>query len=141
MRLRDERGAASIEAVLLVPALVMVVACLVGGARVWHARAAVSDAAYAAARAASLERAPGAAVAAAQATARRTVGDRQVACVAPRTSVDAGGFSAPVGQPARVRVTVACEVPMADLFGLPLPGTLDARADATSALDTYRGRR
>lgn len=137
---RGERGAASVEAVILVPALLLVVSCLVAGARVWFARAIVAEAAQAGARAASLESTAGTGRSSASAVAAHTMAARGLTCGGRRVSVDVSGFSVGVGLPASVRVDVSCDVGLRDLFGLPVPGAVTARAAATSALDTYRRR-
>ena len=54
-RRRDERGAVAMELVVLVPMLMMVLGVMTAGWRLWTARTQVSDAAAAAARAATLE--------------------------------------------------------------------------------------
>lgn len=140
-RRRDERGAASIEAVLLVPGLVLVVACLVAGARVWFARAVVADAAQSAARAATVERSAGPARLRAQATATEALRTRGLRCDSPVVAVDVSGFAVAVGRPAAARVEVSCGVPLHDLFGLPARGALTVRGTGQSAIDTYRARR
>ena len=53
---RNQRGAATVELTLLVPALLLVVGLLVAGGRLWFARTTVNEAAQTAARAASLSR-------------------------------------------------------------------------------------
>lgn len=135
---RTERGAAATELALLAPVVIMLVALMVGGARVWFARAAVTDAAYAAARAATLERNAGQAQTAAQSVAASAL--TEVPCAGHTLAVDAAGFAVPAGTPAQVRARIACTVDLADLFGLAVPGTLTVEASAASALDTYRGR-
>ena len=140
-RRRGERGSATLEAVILVPGLVLVVACLVAGARVWFARAVVADAAQSAARAATLERSAGPAGVSARTVAAQALRTGGLACGAPRVDVDSSGFAVAVGSPASVRVEVACAVPLSDLFGLPVAGALPVSGSARSALDTYRARR
>lgn len=137
---RGERGAASVEAVILVPALLLVVACLVAGARVWFARAVVAEAAQAGARAATLERAPAAGRASASAVVGHTLAARGLACGDPVVSVDTSGFAVAPGRPATVWVEVACPVRLSDLVGVPVRGAVVARGSASSALDTYRRR-
>ena len=56
---RDQRGAASVELVILVPVLVLMLGLLVAGGRLWFARATVVEASQSAARAASLARSSG----------------------------------------------------------------------------------
>ncbi len=61
----DQRGSAAVEITVLVPALLLTLGLVVAGGRVWFARTTVIEAAYAAARAASLARSAGEATAAA----------------------------------------------------------------------------
>ncbi|GAB3708257.1 TadE/TadG family type IV pilus assembly protein [Mariniluteicoccus flavus] len=138
---RDERGAASVEALVLVPVLLLVVACLVAGARVWFARSVVADAAHAGARAATLERSAPAAGVRARAVVAESLRTQGMRCADQHVQVDVGGFAAAVGQPARVRVDVSCRVPLGDLVGLAVPGKIDARGSGVSALDSFRERR
>lgn len=135
---RTERGAAAAELAILAPVVIMVIALMVAGARVWFARAAVTDAAYATARAATLERNAASAQSAAQVQAATALGS--VPCAGHTVTVDTAGFAARVGTPAQVRSRVTCTVDLADLFGLALPGSLMVEASAASALDTYRSR-
>ncbi|MDO5683104.1 MAG: TadE/TadG family type IV pilus assembly protein [Propionibacteriaceae bacterium] len=137
-RPRTDRGAAATELALLAPVVMLVIALLVGGARIWLARAAVTDAAQSASRAATLERNGAAARQSGEAAAR--AGLENVPCDATTVAIDTSGFSVPVGQPARVTATIGCAVPLSDLFGLGLPGTLTVQAGGMSALDTYRRR-
>ena len=109
--------------------------------RLQVASAAVEHAAAAAARAASLARAPGPARQAATTVARSELDDRDLHCTNLVVSVDASGFAVPVGQPAQVRARVQCTVPLAGLG--PLPGLGASRtvtAQAVSVLDSYRSR-
>lgn len=135
---RSERGAAATELALLAPVVLLVVALMVAGARVWFARAAVTDAAYAAARAATLEHSAGPARASGEAVAR--AGLEGVPCATHTLVLDTSGFAVAVGQPARVTASVTCAVELADLFGLGIPGSLTVGASSASALDTYRRR-
>jgi Flp pilus assembly protein TadG len=137
-RRRTQRGAAAAELAVLAPIVILLVAVMVGGARVWFTRAAVTDAAYATARAATLERNAGQARASAQAAAASALTD--VPCAGHTVTVDTAGFAVSVGTPAQVRARITCTVDLSDLIGLAVPGTLTVEASAASALDTYRRR-
>lgn len=137
-RRRCQRGAASMELVLLVPVVMLVIAVMVGGARVWLARSAVTDAAYATARAATLERNAGAAEVSARATAASALAD--LPCAHHNVTLNTGGFAVPPGNPAQVSARISCVVNLADLVGFGIPGTITVEASATSAIDTYRRR-
>lgn len=137
---RSERGATALEVAVLTPVVLMVVAVMVGGARVWFARAAVADVAHSAARAASLARDPGTARQQAQTTAAAGLATAGLRCADRSVSVDIGGFAVAVGTPANITARVQCRVQLADLVGFGIPGSIDASAQAVSALDTYRRR-
>lgn len=137
---RDQRGAASVELVILVPALVIVLGLLVAGGRLWFARASVVEASESAARAASLARSAGEAKAAGHRAAERVLATDGLTCGDDSVSVDASAFGVPVGTPATVRASVTCRVPFADLSIPGMPGSIVVRAEGAAALDTYRAR-
>ena len=139
-RRRDERGSASVELVILVPALVLVLGLLVAGGRLWFARATVVEAAESAARAASLARSAGEARSEGQQAANRTLATDGLTCGAESVSIDTSAFGVPVGTPAAVTASVACRVPFADLALPGMPGSITVRTEGAAALDTYRAR-
>jgi hypothetical protein len=87
--------------------------------------------AAAAARAASLQRDP----AAAQAAAETTAAHADTGCTSLIVRVDTSGFR-PGGT---VTATVTCTVDLSDLAGLAVPGTTTLTATATSPVDLWRG--
>ncbi len=137
---RTERGSAAVELTLAVPALMIVLALLVAGGRLWYARATISDSAYAAARAGSLARTAGEASADGSQAARRSMATAGLRCASQSTSLDTAAFSVPVGTPATVRAVVTCIVPFGDLALPGMPGSITVKATGSAALDTYRGR-
>lgn len=139
-RRRDQRGSAAVELTLAVPALMIILALLVAGGRLWFARTSVSDAAYSAARSGSLARTAGEARSDGQAAADRSLATTGLRCASRTVDVDAGGFGVPVGTPATVETVITCVVPFADLTLPGMPGSITLRADGSSALDTYRAR-
>lgn len=139
---RNQRGAAAVEFVILVPALLLIVAAVAGGGRVWFARATVSQVAESAARAASLARDPATAQDDARQVAHLDLTAAGLRCGGgPSVDVDTTGFGVPVGQPAGVGVRVGCDVLLADLLLPGLPGVLPVEGSGGSTLDRYRGRR
>lgn len=133
---RDQRGSAAVETTLLVPVLLLFVALMVAGARLYLARGAVIDAAASAARAASSEvTAPAAARAAHQQVHRELDGT-----CAPRIDADTAQFRRPVGTAAEVTVRVRCEVFFADVLLPGMPGAITVRAEESAVLDTFRRR-
>ena len=138
---RTDRGSATVELTLLVPALVLVLGLLVAGGRIWFARTTVTEAAQTAARAASLARAAGTAAADGQDAALASLSTAGLRCGSRSVQVQTGAFAVPVGTPATVRATVRCTVPLGDVLLPGLPGSLDLTGEGASALDTYRSRR
>ena len=118
-RVGRERGSAAVEAAVGVPAFALFLALIILAGRIATA---------------------GQAVEAAAADAARSLATQQLSCSTTRVTVDAAGFTTPVGQPATVTATVSCEVRLADLAIPGLPGTRTVTATMTSPLDTYRGR-
>ncbi len=135
---RDERGAAALEFVIVVPALLLIIGLMVAGGRLQHARATVTGAAESAARAASLARSAPVARSDAQAVVASETA--ALGCVGgPTVTVDTRGFAAPLGRQASVRVEVRCAVPLLDL-AVGLPTTVSIHTESESVLDRYRGR-
>ncbi|MFL6027791.1 MAG: TadE/TadG family type IV pilus assembly protein [Friedmanniella sp.] len=136
-----DRGSATVELTLVVPALVLVLGLLVAGGRIWFARTTVTEAAQSAARAASLARAPGPAAADGQDAGRASLSTAGLRCASSSVEVRTAAFAVPVGTPATVRATVRCTVPLADILLPGLPGSLTLDGQGAAALDTYRSRR
>lgn len=134
----DERGAIALEAVLVIPALLLVVALVVSSARLWSARSTVQESAAGAARAATLAGEPGAAVVRAREVGTENLADLD--CVNSSVSVDASALHRPPGVPGVVKASVQCRVPWADLVLPGLPGSILVTAEASSVADTYRSR-
>ncbi|MFB7512891.1 TadE/TadG family type IV pilus assembly protein [Streptomyces sp. NPDC056144] len=138
---RGDRGDAAIEAVIVVPLLLALALVVIAGARLSLAGQAVDAAAQSAARAASLERTPGAGQSAAQEAAAAVLAQESQPCTYSSVRAATSGLGAALGQTATVTVTVSCRVPIGDLllFGGG-PGVRTLTASFTSVVDTYRGR-
>ena len=134
------RGSATVELVLIAPALLALLALTVLAGRIVLAGGTVEQVAAAGARAASLARTPAAAVTAADTAVRQTLAEQRLQCAAVTVTVDTSGFGVPLGQPATVAVEVSCQVQLADLTVPGLPGTRTLSDRAVSPLDRYRGR-
>lgn len=132
-------GSISLEIVIVAPLLIMLLLLVVGFARVAQANTTVDSAAYAAARAASISRGAGQASTSARAAAQGVLDQEGLKCPAS-VDVDTSGFATEPGQSASVNVTVTCPVPLGDLSVPGLPGTRVVTSDASSVIDTYRGR-
>ncbi|HLT60493.1 MAG TPA: TadE/TadG family type IV pilus assembly protein [Microlunatus sp.] len=137
---RDQRGAAVVEVVLVVPALMLMLALLVAGGRLWYARTVVADAGYAAARAGSLAATAAEARQAATSAGRQALATAGMACTGVRITVSTGAFRVPAGRPATVRAEVGCDVPLRDVALPGLPGRIRLSGTGSAALDTYRSR-
>lgn len=138
----DERGAAALEFAIVVPALLLIAGMLIGAGRLANAQVVVQQWADSAARAASLSRDAATARTQAEAVIAGDAAGSDVRC-RPGWSLglDTSAFGRPVGQPGVVRADVTCGIPLADLLVPGFPGTVTVRADSTSTLDRYRGRR
>jgi Flp pilus assembly protein TadG len=135
----DERGSASIEAVVVGPAVVLLILLVVFGGRVALAHQTVQTIAADAARAASLARSH--TEASHDAEAAVTAGfAQQLPCANHTLDLDLAGFTKPVGKPASVSATVTCHLASADL-GLPGLPELQITSTMSSSVDTYRERR
>lgn len=138
-----ERGAVTLEAAIALPTLLLALLLLAAAGRFTSVSGSIESAAYAAARAATLERSAGTARAAATSTATTTLSSDGVACRSRNVTIDTSAFAArhaapgPVGA---VTTSVTCVVPYGDLLMVPgLPGSASITRTATSALDTHRG--
>lgn len=135
----DERGSASIEAVIVGPAVVLLILLVVFGGRVALAHQTVQTIAADAARSASLARSKTDARHAAEAAVAAGF-NQQLPCTSHTVRVDLAGFDKPAGTPAGVTAAVSCRVQTADL-GLPGLPDLELASTMTSPIDTYRERR
>ncbi|HEX8508287.1 MAG TPA: TadE family protein [Propionibacteriaceae bacterium] len=138
---RQQRGSASVELALVVPALVLMLGLMVAGGRLWFARTIVVDAAQTAARSASLARTAGQAAADGRSAARQSLATAGLRCDNPSVTISTAAFAAPAGTPASIDSTIICVVPFADVLLPRMPGSVTVTASGTSALDTYRSRR
>lgn len=137
--IHDERGSATIEAVIGIPAFLLLVGMIIFGGRVAIAHSSVEAAAADAARAASIARDPGAASGDARSAAQSGLRNQKIQCASTHVTVDTSGFAVQVGQPAEVTVTVSCRLDLSDL-SLPVPGSRLIRATISSPIDTWRER-
>ena len=136
---RDERGSVALELAILAPALLAVGLLVVAAGRVAHARDEVQTVAAQAARAASLQRTLTTAKSAAETEATAGLASEGTTCASMTVDVT-GDFTAPLGTPGSVRVTVTCTAALADLALPGLPGTKALTATGVAPLDAYRGR-
>lgn len=132
---RADDGSVAAEVTIVAPVLVML---LVFVGVVIHrgvdARIRINDAAHQAARAASIERTPTAATAAAQSTAASALSSAGVTCASLSVSTSIGGLR-PGGT---VSVTVACAVDFGDALILGVPGGKTLSATSVEPVDLWR---
>lgn len=138
---RDERGSATLEAVLVVPAFCLFLGLVIALGRIEVARQHVDAAAAEAARSGSLARDAASATSRATTAAQATLDSHQLDCQPARVEVDAAGFAVPVGTPASLKATVTCQVNLSDIALPGLPGSITITRQASSPLDVFRGRR
>ncbi len=133
---QHERGAVSTEfAIVMAIVLVSFVALAIYGGRVVQAENDVQSAAHDAARAASVERSPAAAEAAAHAVAAQNLTSSGVACAGGSTvGVDLSRF----GPGGEVTVTVTCRADFSDVGSLGVAPSRSFTSSATEVIDVHR---
>lgn len=136
-----ERGAASTEAVVLAPTLLLLLALVAAVGSVALGEQNVTTTAHSAARAASLATSQQDAVGRVEESFTRQLAQQGKSCTDLSVTVDADAFSTPPGEVAVVHSTISCTVPYAQLMPIPgLPGTRTVTVESTSPLDTFRER-
>ncbi len=136
-----ESGSYALEMAVSAPIILILIAVLIATGRVSRANTSVDQAAYSAARAASIARAPGQATTDARAAAATVLGQQGTTCPGGLSvTVNTAGFNLDPGTPAQVSAAVSCTVTLGDLAIPGLGGSRTLQATAVSALDTYRSR-
>ena len=133
-RRRDERGYAAVELLAMTTVLVGFIVTVVGGGRFVDANSQVDDAAYAAARAASLESNLEAGQMAGRRAAEDSLADRGKACT--KLSVSFAGTDFRTS--GHVSVQVTCHANLSDVVGFGLPGSKAFTATAVVPIEQYR---
>lgn len=129
-----EAGSVAVELTLLTPLLLLFLLLVVALGRMATARADVDGAARDAARVASIAREPATAARSSRDAAAATLADRGVTCRSLDVVVDTSAFR-PGGW---VAAEVTCQVDLADLALLRLPGTKAVHARFVAPVDTLR---
>lgn len=132
--MKDDRGSAAMELVLIMPVLLSVLLLVVAGGRLTVARGDLDAAAREGARAASIARTPAQAKTAAEEAITTTLDSHHISCNSPSFDIDVGAL-APGSE---VAATVHCEVSFSDLTLLPLPARHAMTARFVEVVDTYR---
>jgi Flp pilus assembly protein TadG len=132
--LRQDRGSATAELVLLIPVLLLMLWFTVFCSRLPDTRLRLEDAAHQATRAASLARNPAEAAKQARSTAAAVLQQAGISCrsftVATHGSLQPGST---------VTVTLSCSVGLDDLALLRLPGATVLHARFAAPVDVHRG--
>lgn len=131
---RDELGYTAVELLLMTTLLMGFIITVVGAGRFVDASSQVDDAAYAAARAASLEQNIEAGQIAGREAAQSALADRGKACT--RLTVSFAGTDFRTS--GHVRVEVTCHANLSDVVGFGLPGAKDFTATAVVPIEQYR---
>jgi Flp pilus assembly protein TadG len=137
-RHRDD-GAATIEVVILAPALLLMITLAIVAMRIEVAGEAVDTSAHDAARAASISRNADDARTAALAAAQTTLNADGLTCVTLTVTVDTSQFSRAIGAQAAVTATVTCDVNLSSLAVPGMPGHKVMTSTFTSEIDRYGG--
>jgi Flp pilus assembly protein TadG len=139
-RVRDERGSASIEAAVGLPAFALFVGLIIFGGRTATTHQAVESAAADAARSASIARSSIAARTSATDAAQTSLANQDIHCLNVSVTLDVSQFNKTVGEAATVAATVTCRLNLSDLSVPGVPGSRIIHATMTSPLDTWRER-
>ena len=135
-----ERGSATLELVIVIPAMLLMIAAIIMAGRLAMAQQAMQTVANDAARAASLARTSSEARREADTVFTYALAMNGLSCTSTTVEVDTAGFSRPVGAAATVTADVSCRVPLGDLSLPGVPGTIVIQATGISPIDTYRER-
>ena len=132
-----DRGAATVEFVLITPVLVVMMLFVVGLGRFGVAQGDVNGAARDAARAASIARSADDAKSDGESAARAALAERQVPCQSVVVNVDPGAFTPGTS----VIADVTCVVDLHDVSQFWTPGSVTIRSHFISTIDRFRGVR
>jgi Flp pilus assembly protein TadG len=135
-----ERGSATLELVIVIPAMLLMIAAIIMAGRLAMAQQAMQAVANDAARAASLARTSSEARREADNVFTYALAMNGLSCTSSTVEVDTAGFSRPVGAAATVTADASCQVRLGDLSFPGVPGTIDIQATGISPIDTYRER-
>lgn len=134
--MRRENGTATVELVLLAPALLVVLLFIVGVGRITTAAQQVSSIAGDAARAASLERNTSLAAQRGREMAEQSLGERGISCDSLVVEIDISDYE-PGGA---VRAEVTCATRLSDVLIAGFPGRHTYTRTATVPIETWRSR-
>lgn len=133
-----ERGSASLEAAIVVPAFILFVGLLIYAGRTSVAHQGVEAVAYDAARSASIARTPTEAQERAAMAVEYALDAQGLRCASHNLDLDTSGLDKPAGQPGTVTVTVSCTIDLDDLAVPGIPGQYTVSATMAAVVDAYR---
>lgn len=131
----QESGLAALELVLMAIPVMAVVMLIVFGGRLVGVEGTLGGIAHYGARQAAAARSAEEAAAAGRLAAEENLAEAGLPCEAASVEVDTSGF----GHGGTVAVRVTCEVGLADLGPLPLPGTRSMTSRSVAVVDIFRG--
>jgi hypothetical protein len=134
---RDERGVAAVEALLIAPVLLVLVALLVGGGQLTSDQAAIRAVAREAGRVSVTAQSPPEAIRLGQMRAADVAAGYGLDPSRLRLSIDPGAF--PRGGEVHVQVTYAVDLSKLPALGL-LPSSSELTATHTEPIDRYMSR-
>lgn len=142
MRKHPEAGFSdAVELVVLGPIFfTLFLGLIITAGRIGGAEGATQDAAWEAARAASISRTTAEAQDLANAAAAAVLSSEGLDCTSTIVDLELTQLASPVGTAGQVSVSVTCVVPLSDIAIPGLPGQRTITATANSVIDTYRER-
>lgn len=136
-QLRRDDGSATLEAVVLLPLLILAVIGLMVAGRIWYMNTLVEGAAASAARAATLTPSGGDASQVAYDAAIASIQASGIDCAAVSINVDTSEMEAPIGQLGTVSVDVACTLDNSSFTSIGFAPAFTVHATGTSPVDPY----
>lgn len=137
---REERGSATIEAAIGLPAFALFVGLIIFGGRTASTHQALQSAAADGARSASIARDAQTAQAGAREAATASIINQHLGCTQVHVSVDTSDFNKAPGVLGSVAVTVSCRLDLSDLAVAGVPGSRVMSSTMSSPIDTWRER-
>lgn len=136
----DQRGESPVSLLLIAPMIMLILGVIIAAGRIGEATTAVESAVAAAAREATVAIDPVAAQSNAQSTVSQMLTARGIHCPGFTLSLDASALHNAPGVQGAVLAQVQCQVRLADLMVPGLPGSVNITRDASSPVDSFRGR-
>lgn len=137
---RDEHGSATVEIVLIAPAIMLLLLAAIGVGRIQMAGNNAESAAGNGARAATMQTDQGSADQAARQAVTDTLTANDIDCKQLTIDLDTRAVENQLGQVGSVTVTVTCLVNLSDVAVPGLPGTYTIKTTGTSPINPYSER-